>query len=274
VTVYVSLGAAADAARLDAAFRARGIRRGPRAKHRQARSGWDSLTPTEIKIAAFVAEGLSNPEIAVKLVLSRRTVAIHVSHILKKLDVHTRTDIARELALRTLAPRLTAHLAVPGRRVGRPELLSTTQSSGTRRCAPVGSAPSRMLRKRLEAIHADLEPPILLKAAHVRAVAGWRAGVEDGRVDRIENDPGSCGRADGLQPQVVPGGGQTAGIKLTKLRIAIKAGVFVARLVEGFTLLEVSVRAGGVCTIFGQRRILLWLWKAREAVEAREGVVT
>ena len=40
------------AARLDAAFRARGIRRGPRAKHRQARTGWDSLTPTEIKIAA------------------------------------------------------------------------------------------------------------------------------------------------------------------------------------------------------------------------------
>jgi DNA-binding CsgD family transcriptional regulator len=108
VTVYVSLGAAAYAARLDAAFRVRGIRRGPRAKHRQARTGWDSLTPTEIKIAAFVAEGLSNPEIAVKLVLSRRTVATHVSHILRKLDVPTRIDIARESALRTLAPRLTS----------------------------------------------------------------------------------------------------------------------------------------------------------------------
>ena len=105
VEIYASLGAAADAARLQARFRAHGIRRGPHAKHRQARSGWDSLTPTETKIAALVQGGLSNPEIAAKLLLSRRTVATHVSHILKKLDVHSRTDIAREAALRTIASR-------------------------------------------------------------------------------------------------------------------------------------------------------------------------
>jgi len=102
---YGSLGAAADVARLQASFRAHGIRRGPRAKHRQALSGWDSLTPTETKIAAFVQEGLSNPEIAARLLLSRRTVATHVSHILKKLSVNSRTDIAREAALRTIASR-------------------------------------------------------------------------------------------------------------------------------------------------------------------------
>ncbi|MDQ2803012.1 MAG: LuxR C-terminal-related transcriptional regulator, partial [Pseudomonadota bacterium] len=105
VEVYTALGAAADAARLQATFRAHGIRRGPHAKHRQARNGWDSLTPTEIKIAAFVEEGLSNPEIAGRLLLSRRTVGTHVSHILKKLDVNSRTDIAREAALRTIASR-------------------------------------------------------------------------------------------------------------------------------------------------------------------------
>ena len=105
VEVYNALGAAADAARLQAAFRAHGIRRGPHAKHRQARSGWDSLTPTETKIAAFVEEGLSNPEIAARLLLSRRTVGTHVSHILKKLDVHSRIDIAREAALRTIGSR-------------------------------------------------------------------------------------------------------------------------------------------------------------------------
>ena len=105
VEVYGSLGAAADVARLQASFRAHGIRRGPHAKHRQAQSGWDSLTPTETKIAALVEAGLSNPEIAAKLLLSRRTIATHVSHILKKLDVHSRTDIAREAALRTIAPR-------------------------------------------------------------------------------------------------------------------------------------------------------------------------
>jgi len=102
---YASLGAAVDVARLQATFRAHGIRRGPHAKHRRAQSGWDSLTATEIKIAAFVEEGLSNPEIAARLLLSRRTVATHVSHILKKLDVHSRIDIAREAALRTIASR-------------------------------------------------------------------------------------------------------------------------------------------------------------------------
>jgi DNA-binding CsgD family transcriptional regulator len=105
VEVYNALGAAADAARLQATFRAHGIRRGPHAKHRRAQSGWDSLTATEIKIAAFVEEGLSNPEIAARLLLSRRTVATHVSHILKKLNVNSRIDIARESALRTMPPR-------------------------------------------------------------------------------------------------------------------------------------------------------------------------
>jgi DNA-binding CsgD family transcriptional regulator len=105
VEIYTSLGAAADVARLRASFHAHGIRRGPHAKHRQAQTGWDSLTPTEIKIAALVEAGLSNPEIATKLLLSRRTVATHVSHILKKLDVHSRTDIAREAALRTIASK-------------------------------------------------------------------------------------------------------------------------------------------------------------------------
>jgi DNA-binding CsgD family transcriptional regulator len=107
VDVYTSLGAAEDVARVQATFRVHGIRRGPHAKHRRAQSGWDSLTATEIKIAAFVQEGLSNPEIAARLMLSRRTVATHVSHILKKLDVHSRTDIAREAALRTIASRLS-----------------------------------------------------------------------------------------------------------------------------------------------------------------------
>jgi DNA-binding CsgD family transcriptional regulator len=105
VEIYTSLGATADVARLQAMFRAHGIRRGPRSKHRQAQSGWDSLTPAETKIAALVEEGLSNPEIAARLLLSRRTVATHVSHILKKLGVHSRTDIAREAALRTITSR-------------------------------------------------------------------------------------------------------------------------------------------------------------------------
>ena len=83
VEAYASLGAVADVARLQAAFRARGIRRGPRIRHRRARSGQDSLTPAEV-VAAFVEEGLSNPEIAAKL-LSRRIVAARVSHELRSM---------------------------------------------------------------------------------------------------------------------------------------------------------------------------------------------
>jgi tetratricopeptide (TPR) repeat protein len=46
VEVYTALGATADLARVQATFRAHGIRRGPHAKHRRAASGRDSLTAT------------------------------------------------------------------------------------------------------------------------------------------------------------------------------------------------------------------------------------
>ena len=98
-----SLGATRDVARLQARFRAHGIRRAPRVKHRRARRGWDSLTPAEAKIAALVAQGMTNPQIAARLFLSHRTVATHVSHILGKLDVRSRIDIAREATDRRAA---------------------------------------------------------------------------------------------------------------------------------------------------------------------------
>lgn len=98
IDLYSKLDAQWDVARLRAMFRAFGIRRGPTVKHRQATHGWDSLTPTEGKIAALVVEGLSNPQIAARLYLSPRTVGTHVSHILNKLGVSSRIDIAREAA--------------------------------------------------------------------------------------------------------------------------------------------------------------------------------
>jgi DNA-binding NarL/FixJ family response regulator len=52
-----------------------------------------------------VEEGLSNPQIAAKLLLSPRTIATHISHILKKLGLHSRTEIARESVLHSTAPR-------------------------------------------------------------------------------------------------------------------------------------------------------------------------
>lgn len=96
--LYGELGANWDLTHLRARLRRYGIRRGPRAKHRQAKVGWNSLTPTERKIAGLVASGLPNRQIAEQLVLSPRTVGTHVSHILAKLGVRSRIDIAREAA--------------------------------------------------------------------------------------------------------------------------------------------------------------------------------
>jgi len=106
-SLYTTLGAGWDLARTQARFRAYGIRRGPRVRHRSSSNGWDSLTPTELKVVALVAKGLSNPQIAAQLFLSRRTVQTHVSHILSKLDLHSRIDIAREASRRELTESAT-----------------------------------------------------------------------------------------------------------------------------------------------------------------------
>jgi DNA-binding CsgD family transcriptional regulator len=92
--VYAGLGAEWDVRRASARLRPYGIRRGVRGSRRRPSQGWDALTPTELKVAHLVAEGKSNPDIAADLFLSRRTVQTHVSHILKKLGVRSRTEIA------------------------------------------------------------------------------------------------------------------------------------------------------------------------------------
>jgi predicted ATPase/DNA-binding CsgD family transcriptional regulator len=54
----------------------------------------DRLTPREREVAALVAQGLSNPEIAAKLVIATKTAANHVDHILAKLGFRSRAQIA------------------------------------------------------------------------------------------------------------------------------------------------------------------------------------
>ena len=56
---------------------------------------YESLTPREREILHLIIEGKTSAQIAAKLVLSPRTVELHRSRIMKKLNLHNQTDIFR-----------------------------------------------------------------------------------------------------------------------------------------------------------------------------------
>lgn len=62
-------------------------------------TGPGALTPREREVARLIAAGLTNGELAQRLYISPKTAAVHVSNILRKLGVTSRTKV-RELALR------------------------------------------------------------------------------------------------------------------------------------------------------------------------------
>jgi NarL family two-component system response regulator LiaR len=53
-----------------------------------------TLTLREVEILKLIARGLSNQEIADQLVISERTVGVHVSHLMSKLGLNNRTQVA------------------------------------------------------------------------------------------------------------------------------------------------------------------------------------
>lgn len=55
-----------------------------------------ALTPREVEILQLIAKGMSNPEVAQMLKLSRSTVRTHLEHIYAKLDVSNRTEAVTE----------------------------------------------------------------------------------------------------------------------------------------------------------------------------------
>jgi DNA-binding CsgD family transcriptional regulator len=72
------------------------------------------LTMRELEVARKIAEGLTNAELAKELGISPKTASAHVEHILAKLDVNRRAEIAAWVATLQAAavpPRNDAPLA-------------------------------------------------------------------------------------------------------------------------------------------------------------------
>ncbi|MBQ7803960.1 LuxR C-terminal-related transcriptional regulator [Rhodococcus sp. (in: high G+C Gram-positive bacteria)] len=103
------MGSSALGTRLTSRLRALGLRLDAGAVQMRPRTGWESLTRTEVTIAELIAGGLNGAEIADRLFISQRTVQTHVSHALTKLDLRTRV----ELAAFTVARRLTTTTPAP-----------------------------------------------------------------------------------------------------------------------------------------------------------------
>ena len=95
------LGAARGAARVEAALRELGVRRGRRGPRRRPRLGWESLTRTERQVVDLVVEGLSNPQIGERLFVSPRTVQTHVAHVFTTLGISSRAQLAAKAARRS-----------------------------------------------------------------------------------------------------------------------------------------------------------------------------
>ena len=79
----------ADRARADIA--ALGLRRSPT----------DELTPMEDRVAHAVADGATNREAAASLFLSERTIEFHLRNVYRKLELHSRAELAAVLSRAT-----------------------------------------------------------------------------------------------------------------------------------------------------------------------------
>lgn len=93
LAAFEDLGAGPDADAAAALLRSLGVRAariGPR--------GLDTLTKREDEIFRLLGEGLSNPEIASRLFLSRKTVEHHVASVLAKLGLRSRGEAAAAMA--------------------------------------------------------------------------------------------------------------------------------------------------------------------------------
>ncbi len=93
LALYQALEATWDMSRITARLRALGVRRASRDARKRPKHGWEALTRSERAVVELVAEGLSNPEVAERLYLSRHTVKRHLANAMLKLDITSRREL-------------------------------------------------------------------------------------------------------------------------------------------------------------------------------------
>jgi DNA-binding CsgD family transcriptional regulator/tetratricopeptide (TPR) repeat protein len=94
LAAFYRLGARPAANRLRKRMRALGLAALPRRPHRTTGANPAGLTDREVEVAALLAAGLSNADIASRLHISRHTTAHHVSAVLRKLGTRDRRRAA------------------------------------------------------------------------------------------------------------------------------------------------------------------------------------
>ncbi|MGO8949446.1 MAG: ATP-binding protein [Ktedonobacterales bacterium] len=109
LAIFEQLGAHPAAALVRRQLRAVGVRGLPRGPRPTTRENPHGLTNRQMEILLLMAEGLSNPEIAVRLSTTPKTVEHHVSAVLAKLEARSRTEAVRfayqlELVPQTVTP--------------------------------------------------------------------------------------------------------------------------------------------------------------------------
>lgn len=95
---FISFGAEPAARRARGRLRELGARRGTRPSRKATQANAFGLTSRQLEIAGLLVEGLTNGQIAARLVISHNTVNHHVAAILAKLHVHSRHEAARRFA--------------------------------------------------------------------------------------------------------------------------------------------------------------------------------
>ena len=91
---YMRHEALADARRVGRELRRFGVERRIAGQQR-AKSGWDSLTDSELKVVNLIGQGATNRDVATQLHLSPHTVKTHVHNAFAKLGITSRAQLAQ-----------------------------------------------------------------------------------------------------------------------------------------------------------------------------------